>query len=271
MIELIQVEREDVLALRVEGRIEKEDIERVVQAVEERLGKYETIRAYVEAGEITGMSLEALAVDLGFALTHAWDVERKAIVSGEGWHRLVVEFTDQLFPTVQARHFRPAERSLALEWIQDGPDPRSLLVHAMDHVETMVPDLDAGVDWVTRCFGLTEVEAFRDGAGEGGPVMLTSDDSYTKLALFQGEPAGFDPARGHRVVAFRTDGRAFLRFLDYAHRVPVHGEDGAALPDGTRPEVVDHGISMSVYFRDPWGNPYEVTTYEVDAVREGLK
>ena len=34
MIELIQVDREDVLALRVEGRIEKSDIERVIEAVE---------------------------------------------------------------------------------------------------------------------------------------------------------------------------------------------------------------------------------------------
>lgn len=270
MIELIQVQREDVLAFRVEGRIERSDVERVIEAVEERLRRYDTIRAYVEAGEITGMSLEALAVDLGFALTHAWDVERKAIVSDEGWHRVVVEFADQLFPGVKAKHFRPAERSLALEWIQDGPDPRALVVHAMDHVETLVPDLDAGVEWVKRCFGLTEVDAFRDGAGAGGPVVMTSDDSYTKVALFQGEPAGFGPVPGHRMVAFRTDGRAFLRFLDYAHRVPVHGEDGEALHEGVRPDVVDHQISVSVYFRDPWGNPYEVTTYEVDVVREGL-
>ena len=100
--------------------------------------------------------------------------------------------------------------------------------------------------------------------------MMTADESYTKLALFQGDPAGSGPVKGHRAVAFRTDGRSFLRFLDYAHRVPVHGDDGEAVPAGARPEVVDHGISVSVYFRDPWGNPYEVTTYEVDVVREGL-
>jgi catechol 2,3-dioxygenase-like lactoylglutathione lyase family enzyme len=270
MIQMIEVQREDVLAFRIEGRIEKADIDALAEGVERRMKKYDRIRAYVEAGEITGIAVEAVFADLAFAFTHVWDVERKAVVSDDRWHRVILEFAEQLFPSVDARHFRPAERALALEWIQDGPDPRSLTVHAMDHVETLVPDLDAGIDWMERCFGLEEVEAFSGVGDEGGPVMLTSDDSYTKVALFRGEPAGFGPARGHRVVAFRTDARSFLRFLEYAPRVPVHQDDGTPLADGSRLEVEDHGVAVSVYFRDPWGNPFELTTYEVEPVREGL-
>jgi catechol 2,3-dioxygenase-like lactoylglutathione lyase family enzyme len=270
MIQMIEVQREDVLAFRVEGRIEKADIDALAEAVERRMRKYDRIRAYVEAGEITGIALEAMLADLAFAFTHVWDVERKAVVSDDRWHKVILEFAEQLFPSVDAKHFRPAERDLALEWIQDGPDPRALEVHAMDHVETLVPDLDAGIDWMKRCFGLHEVEAFSAVGGEGGPVMLTSDDSYTKVALFQGEPAGFGPVRGHRVVAFRTDARSFLRFIEYAPQIPVHEEDGRPFAAGSRLQVEDHEVSMSVYFRDPWGNPYELTTYEVEPVREEL-
>lgn len=270
MIKIIEVDRGDVLAFRVEGRIERADIDLLGEEVTARLKKYERIRAYVEAGEITGISLEAFAADLAFAFTHVWDVERKAVVSEDKWHKMFLEFAEQLFPSVEVRHFRLAERALALEWIQDGPDARALSVQALDHVETLVPDLDAGVEWMRRCFGLKEVEAFDEVGTEGGPVMLSADDSYTKVALIRGEPAGFREAVGHRVVAFRTDARAFLRFVEYAHEVPVHGDDGQPISPGTPMETQDHGLSISVYFRDPWGNPYEVTTYEVQAVRAGL-
>jgi hypothetical protein len=126
MIQMIEVQREDVLAFRIEGRIEKADIDALAEGVERRMKKYDRIRAYVEAGEITGIAVEAVFADLAFAFTHVWDVERKAVVSDDRWHQVLLEFAEQLFPSVDAKHFRPAERALALEWIQDGPDPRSL-------------------------------------------------------------------------------------------------------------------------------------------------
>jgi hypothetical protein len=65
------------------------------------------------------------------------------------------------------------------------------------------------------------------------------------------------------MVAFRVDGRAFLSFLDRLDHVVLRG-DRARVKRG---DVVDHGNSFSIYFRDLDGNPLELTTYDHDPVR----
>jgi hypothetical protein len=35
--------------------------------------------------------------------------------------------------------------------------------------------------------------------------------------------------------------------------------------------VVDHDLAFSIYFCDPYGHRLEITTYEHEAVREGLR
>ncbi|MBL8165294.1 MAG: hypothetical protein JNJ61_25145, partial [Anaerolineae bacterium] len=70
---------------------------------------------------------------------------------------------------------------------------------------------------------------------------------------------------GFRRVAFRVDGAGFLEFLSRLDAHPLFDAGGARL---TAADVVDHELSWSIYFNDPWGHPFEVTTYEYAWVRE---
>jgi catechol 2,3-dioxygenase-like lactoylglutathione lyase family enzyme len=265
MIDYIEVDRDDVVAIRVVGKIRAADLNGLSARVEEKLARYDTIRAYVELDEFDGFSAEALFGDVQLAVNHLGEVERKAVVGGGTWLAIAVDAADQLFSGVESRHFRTQERDLALRWIQDGRHADALTVDSLDHVETFVPDLAEGRAWFERCFGLHELERFRESAGPAGPVMLSPDEGYTKIALFE----GFGPDTvGHRLVAFRVDARAFHRFLDFAPQVPVHGPDGQPVPDRESLDVQDHEVAISVYFCDPWGNRYEVTTYEVEDLRD---
>ena len=139
-------------------------------------------------------------------------------------------------------------------------------VEQIDHVELFVPDRRAAASWFEETLGLRIMTDFESWATDRGPLMISSDGGNTKLALFRGEPRGSRPTAGHHRVAFRVDGAGFLAFLDRLERVPV-------LDDQERPvtarDVVDHDRALSIYFCDPWGNRFEITTYDVECLSEG--
>jgi catechol 2,3-dioxygenase-like lactoylglutathione lyase family enzyme len=140
-------------------------------------------------------------------------------------------------------------------------DPRTPIESAeIDHVELFVPDREAAAEWYETVFGLTPVPEYEAWVEEG-PLMLSGDDGETMLALFEGEPTGEADPTGYRRVAFRVDGETFREFVDSLPRLPVSDGEGESIGSD---DVVDHDLSNSIYFTDPYGNPFEVTTYEVD-------
>ncbi|MGH3086767.1 MAG: VOC family protein [Rubrobacteraceae bacterium] len=127
----------------------------------------------------------------------------------------------------------------------------------IDHVELFVPDRHEAARWCERVFGLKIMSDFEDWATQGGPLMVSSGNG-TKLALFEGEPQGENESVGFRRVAFRTGGEGFIEFLDRLAKLDV------------RSRATDHDKAYSVYFSDPYGNDFEVTTYDHGCVSERL-
>jgi catechol-2,3-dioxygenase len=95
--------------------------------------------------------------------------------------------------------------------------------------------------------------------------MISSDGGSTKLALFEGKPQ--EGNVGWRRVAFKVTGAAFLRFLNRLEDAPVRSASGSMV---TAEDVVDHDVSFSIYFADPYGNRLEVTTYDHDEVQNAI-
>jgi len=89
--------------------------------------------------------------------------------------------------------------------------------------------------------------------------MISSDGGSTKLALVKGEPKGSRNATGHKRVAFRISGAGFMAFISRLDTHNILKSSGDPLTAG---DVVDHEKSFSIYFIDPYGNNYEVTTYD---------
>lgn len=133
-------------------------------------------------------------------------------------------------------------------------------VSQIDHVELHVPDRYEAAGWYRRVLGLEIVPEYEDWAmPEGGPLMVSSDGGETMLALFEGEPEGFQRSSGFQRLAFRVDAPTFLRFLERLEHVPVFNEAGEQVSRG---RLIDHDKAYSVYFCDPYGNRFEVTTYD---------
>jgi catechol 2,3-dioxygenase-like lactoylglutathione lyase family enzyme len=145
--------------------------------------------------------------------------------------------------------------------------PESFAVEHVDHVEVFVRDQYQAAAWYRQVLGLRILPQYEDWAPDGGPLMISSDGGHTMLALFVGEPQGRQPVVGLRRVAFRVAADGFVRFLAHLERVPVYDEAGQRV---SRAAVVDHAKAFSLYFCDPDGNPYEVTTYAYAAVAQRL-
>ena len=61
------------------------------------------------------------------------------------------------------------------------------------------------------------------------------------------------------VVAFRVSADDYVSWIHHL-----------GLVFSIEPVTHDHELSLSVYFSDPDGNPYEITTYEHDVARRLL-
>jgi catechol 2,3-dioxygenase-like lactoylglutathione lyase family enzyme len=118
----------------------------------------------------------------------------------------------------------------------------------IDHVHVFVADRVAAEAWYGRVLGLKRLREYEQWAADGGPLTLADASGAIHLALFE-RPA----QRNRSTIAFGVDAAGFA-----AWRLGLAAELGAAAL-----KFEDHGAAQSIYFSDPDGNPYEITTYEV--------
>ena len=119
----------------------------------------------------------------------------------------------------------------------------------IDHVELFVPDRHEAAGWYQRILGLEIVPEYQEwAADQGGPLMISSDEGNTKLALFEGEPQASRPTAGFHLVAFRVDAGDFIGFLQRVADRPLKDHKGRPV---TSASVVDHQKAYSIYFCDP--------------------
>ncbi len=118
MIQLIPMPLDNVVGVRISGKMEKADVEKTVNAIEEKLTVHDKVNIYAEIESFEGISLEALVADIKFALPHLRDFEKKAIVSEKHWIENMVAIGDRLFPSVDVRHFSFDQKDDALKWVQ---------------------------------------------------------------------------------------------------------------------------------------------------------
>ena len=125
----------------------------------------------------------------------------------------------------------------------------------IDHVHVFVSDRVAAEDWYARVLGLKRLPDLAFWSADGGPLTLANASDSIHLALFE------KPRETCRsTVALGTGAAEFL-----AWRVHLKSALGREL------EAVDHDVAWSLYFEDPDGNPFEITSYEYGEVSAGLR
>jgi catechol-2,3-dioxygenase len=119
-----------------------------------------------------------------------------------------------------------------------------------DHVHIFVADRVAAEAWYQRVLGFHRITELESWAKNGGPLTLANDNAHIHLALFE-RPAG----KNHSVVALRASAIEFLRWKAHLTTTLSRTID-----------AVDHQFAWSLYFSDPDGNPFEITSYQYDEI-----
>jgi catechol 2,3-dioxygenase-like lactoylglutathione lyase family enzyme len=120
----------------------------------------------------------------------------------------------------------------------------------IDHIHVFVTDRSAAEVWYARVLGLSRVLRLEGWAADGGPLTLADASGRIHLALFE---RGAQACRS--TIALGTSAAGFMAWR--AH---------LAVTLGKAARTEDHQLSWSMYFADPDGNPYEITSYEYDVV-----
>ena len=125
-----------------------------------------------------------------------------------------------------------------------------LELQAFDHVHVYVADRAMAEAWYRDVLHLHRSKELEFWSSDGGPLTIQNSSGSIHIALFE-RPV--QPCRS--VVAIRVSAAGYVSWKAHLENV---------LPGLVSEE--DHEASLSLYFRDPDGNPYELTTYEVDLV-----
>ena len=125
----------------------------------------------------------------------------------------------------------------------------------IDHVHVFVADCVAAEVWYERVMGLRRIAELAFWSADGGPLTLGNAGDSVHLALFEG-------ANNSRrsTVALGVPGAELLAWR-------THLEDVL----GRRIDLVDHQVSWSLYFTDPDGNPFEITSSDHAGVSASLR
>lgn len=120
------------------------------------------------------------------------------------------------------------------------------VIEAFDHIHVFVADRRAAESWYGRVLGFERTKALESWAAGGGPLTLQNESGTVHIALFERAPQAC-----RSTLALRVTGAEYLKWRAHLN---------AVLAGQVSEE--DHEMSLSLYFADPDGNPYEITTYE---------
>lgn len=124
MIEPISDTPDFLVAFRLGGHIDAEDIEHFMGRVEDAFDAHEQVSLFMEIEALEGMSPQAVLMDVQKGLSQLKNLRRLhrvAVVAQQEWIRTGVEWENRIFSGIDLRAFEPAGRTEALAWASETP------------------------------------------------------------------------------------------------------------------------------------------------------
>lgn len=117
-IELADSVRDNVLTVRLSGRLTKEDYETFVPEIERMMDAHGKVRLLVQLEDFHGWTTAAAWEDTTFGLRHYRDIERIAIVGDRAWEKGMALLCKP-FTAAKVQYFDASETAAAKQWIAE--------------------------------------------------------------------------------------------------------------------------------------------------------
>lgn len=142
-----------------------------------------------------------------------------------------------------------------------------ITVKGLDHVHVHVANRDKAAAWFKRVLGLQIASPFAEWARDpDGPLFLSTHEGHHCLALFQRNSE--HNKSGDHTIAFKVGASDFIGLVNQLDDLQLIDKDRTKL---SRDDIVDHQLAWSLYFLDPDGNRFEVTSYDYDEIGAYVK
>lgn len=118
MFDILDLTKDNVIAVRAHGKIEKADYEKLDPLLEKTEKEQDKIRLYLEIGDIQGITFEALLKDIATYFKHIKKVEKVAVTGHNGAGKAWVKVADP-FIRADIKYFPESEKRIAVDWIRE--------------------------------------------------------------------------------------------------------------------------------------------------------
>lgn len=119
MIEILDFESKKVVPVRMKGKIETEDIEKIAEYIEGKLNDFDKLSIYVEVESFEGISIDAFFKDLKFGIKNFNKFDKKAVVTDKSWMKKLGEVSDKLFSNIEIKCFSFDQKEDAVKWVSE--------------------------------------------------------------------------------------------------------------------------------------------------------
>jgi hypothetical protein len=118
MFNILENTNNNLVAIRIEGKINKRDYDDLLPVIEKKRNEHSNINMYLEFHDIEGVTPKAALDDIMTYFKYVADFDKIAVIGEDNWGNLL-ESTSNTFYSARIRFFSFSQKEQAKNWIEN--------------------------------------------------------------------------------------------------------------------------------------------------------